>query len=332
MFLIKPKKRQLKKTKYRKESKRLIIPNKEKPHFFSSCIKDKKEGLNFTMKRQKSFQNEDGAALYLVPTPIGNVQEVSPRILQTLETVDVIACEDTRNSGQLLKRLGISKPLISHHEFNSVTSTPGILRLLEEGKKVAIISDAGYPLISDPGAELVQTLIEHNYPVISLSGPNAALNALVASGLSTQHFLYYGFLDSKSSKRQKQLEELKSFPYTLIFYESPHRILECLQDLLKIFGDRQMVLARELTKLHEEYLRGNISEILEVCEELKGEMVLVVAGAKGQDQGLTLEEVVQKALTLSEEGLKPKRAAELAIENTEFSKNLVYQEMVKRKK
>lgn len=284
------------------------------------------------MKRQKSFQNKDGAALYLVPTPIGNVQEMSPRALQALEQVDVIACEDTRNSGQLLKRFGISKPLISHHEFNTTTSIPGILKLLEEGKKVAIISDAGYPLISDPGAGLVQALIEENYPVIALSGPNAALNALVASGLSTQHFLYYGFLDAKSSKRQKQLEKLKSFPYTLIFYESPHRIFECLQDILECFGDRQMVLARELTKLHEEYLRGRVSEILSVCEELKGEMVLVIAGATGPSQSLTLDQVVQKAMVLSEEGLKPKKAAELAIENTDFSKNLVYQEMLKQKK
>ncbi len=282
------------------------------------------------VKRQKSFQNEEKAALYLVPTPIGNVQEFSPRALETLNQVDVIACEDTRNSGQLLKRLGISKPLISHHEFNSTSSIPGILKLLAEGKKIAIISDAGYPLISDPGSGLVQALIEENYPVISLSGPNAALNALVASGLSTQHFLYYGFLEAKSSKRKKQLEDLKTFPYTLIFYEAPHRIEECLGDILEILGNRKMVLARELTKIHEEYLRGSVQEILEICGDLKGEMVLVVEGAY-PSQTTSLELIVQKAMDLVQAGVKPKKAAELAIEGTPFSKNGVYQEMLKRK-
>lgn len=282
------------------------------------------------MNRQKSFQNSQKAALYLVPTPIGNVQELSERALETLNQVDIIACEDTRNSGQLLKRLGISKPLISHHEFNTTSSIPGILKLLNEGKKVAIISDAGYPLISDPGAGLVQALIEEDYPVIALSGPNAALNALVASGLSTQHFLYYGFLDAKSSKRKKQLEDLKTFPYTLIFYEAPHRVEECLDDILEIFGNRKMALARELTKLHEEYLRGTVQEILEICGELKGEMVLVVEGAS-QIQTHSLDDVVQKAIELVQAGVKPKKAAELAIEGTSFSKNAIYQEMLKRK-
>ncbi len=282
------------------------------------------------IKRQKSFQNENGPALYLVPTPIGHVQELSPRAIEVLNQVDVIACEDTRNSGQLLKRLGISKPLISHHEFNSTSSIPGILKLLREGKKIAMISDAGYPLISDPGTGLVQALIEEDYPVISLSGPNAALDALVASGLSTQHFLYYGFLEAKTSKRKRQLEELKNFPYTLIFYEAPHRIQDCLQDILDIFGNRNMVLARELTKIHEEYLRGNVQDILEVCDQLKGEMVLVIEGAS-QTQTISLEKIVQKALDLTQAGVKAKKAAELAIEGTLFSKNTVYQEMLKRK-
>ena len=176
------------------------------------------------MNRQKSFQNEQGAALYLVPTPIGNRNEISKRVLDTLNLVDVIACEDTRNSGQLLKTLDIHKPLIAHHEYNTQQSIPGILKLLDQGKKIAIISDAGYPLISDPGSGLVQAVIEQDIPVISLSGPNAALNALVASGLSTQHYLYYGFLDAKSTKRKKELFALKDFPYTMIFYEAPHRI------------------------------------------------------------------------------------------------------------
>ncbi|MBF0580557.1 16S rRNA (cytidine(1402)-2'-O)-methyltransferase [Erysipelotrichaceae bacterium RD49] len=282
------------------------------------------------MNRQKSFQNEEAPALYLVPTPIGNRFEVSERTLAVLNGVDVIACEDTRNSGQLLKSLGISKPLISHHEFNAASSVPGIIQLLDQGKKVAIISDAGYPLISDPGAMLVQEVIKEDYPVISISGPNAALDALVASGLSTQHYLYYGFLDSKPSKRKKELQSLKAFPWTLIFYEAPHRIQETLEDILEELGDRKICLARELTKLHEEYLRGTVSEILAVCEGLKGEMVLVVEG-NTEKSTVTLEEVTQKAMQLASEGLKPKQAAAAACEGSDFSKNEVYAEMMKRK-
>lgn len=282
------------------------------------------------MNRQKSFQNEDGPALFLVPTPIGNRQEVSPRTLAVLEGADVIACEDTRNSGTLLKSLGISRPLIAHHEFNAAKSSPGIVKLLAEGKKVAVISDAGYPLISDPGAILVQSVIDAGFPVIPISGPNAALDALVASGLPTNHFLYYGFLDSRQTKRKKELESLKDFPYTMIFYEAPHRIGDTLQDLLDVLGDRRMVLARELTKLHEEFLRGSIREILEACHELKGEMVLVVEGNTAKNTA-TLEEAVSLALQYASDGLKPKQAAAKAGEQTGFGKNEIYQEMMRRK-
>lgn len=282
------------------------------------------------MKRQKSFQNEAGPALFLVPTPIGNRQEISPRALATLQEADVIACEDTRNSGQLLKGLGLSKPLIAHHEFNAAKSSPGIVKLLEEGKKVAVISDAGYPLISDPGAVLVSAVIEAGFPVISISGPNAALDALVASGLPTNHFLYYGFLDAKSSRRKKELEGLKNFPYTMIFYEAPHRIDQTLADLLEVLGNRQMVLARELTKVHEEYLRGTIAQVLEVCSELKGEMVLVVEGCS-QQSSVSLEEAVKQAMDLAAQGIKPKQAAAQASSQSGYSKNEIYQEMIRQK-
>lgn len=282
------------------------------------------------MNRQKSFQNEQGPALYLVPTPIGNRNEISKRVLDTLNDVDVIACEDTRNSGQLLKTLDIHKPLISHHEYNTQQSIPGILKLLDQGKKVAIISDAGYPLISDPGSGLVQAVIDQDIPVISMSGPNAALNALVASGLSTQHYLYYGFLDAKSTKRKKELAALKEFPYTMIFYEAPHRIEATLSDVLEVLGDRNIVLARELTKIHEEYIRGTVSEVLAICPELKGEMVLVVEG-NTEDETKSLEDVVRNALELAGQGMKPKQAAGKACENTSYSKNEVYQAMLKAK-
>ena len=229
------------------------------------------------MQRQKSFENEM-PTIYLVPTPIGNLQEMTSPALDTLQKVDVIAAEDTRNTKKLLMAYQIQKPLISHHEHNQAESIPKILNLLEEGKSVAIVSDAGYPLVSDPGQRLVQEVIEAGYPVVSMSGANAAMNALVASGLSTQHYLFYGFLDSKSSKRKKQLEELKNIPYTIIFYEAPHRIDSCLEDVLDVLGDRKMCLARELTKLHEEFIRGNISYVLDNLSVLKGEFVIVIEG------------------------------------------------------
>lgn len=282
------------------------------------------------MKRQKSFQNEDQAALYLVPTPIGNLKEVSERILKTLESADVIACEDTRNSGQLLKNLGIRKPLIAHHEFNQEASIPGILSLLEQGKKVAVISDAGYPLISDPGGRLVQAVVEEDFPVISMSGPNAALNCLVASGLDASRYLFYGFLDSKASKRRKQLEELKTQPFTLVFYEAPHRIAEMLADVLEVLGDRKMCLGRELTKKFEEYLRGNVSEVLEACEGLKGEMVVVVQGASKEDTQLSMEKVLELMKEKVSEGIKPRQAARIISEVSGLGRNEIYAAWISR--
>ena len=178
---------------------------------------------------------------------------------------------------------GIDTMLMSHHEHNQQVSIPKIIERLENGENVAVVSDAGYPLVSDPGQKLVQETISHGFNVVSVSGANAAMNALVASGLSCYHYLFYGFLDNKSSKRKKQLEEIKTIPYTTIFYEAPHRIEDTLQDMLEVLGNRQMCLARELTKVHEEYIRGTIEEVLEVAATCKGEMVIVMDGFK-QDE------------------------------------------------
>lgn len=281
------------------------------------------------MNRQKSFEDESKAALYLVPTPIGNLGEMTPRARETLEKADLIACEDTRNSGMLLKKLNISKPLISHHEHNQEVSIEKILQALQEGKKVAVISDAGYPVISDPGNRLVQSVIKEDIPVISMSGANAALNALAASGLDASHFLFYGFLDSKSSRRKAQLEELASFPYTLIFYEAPHRIKEMLEDLLEVLGNRKICLARELTKLYEEYLRGTISEVLDAAEGLKGEMVVVVEGYEkpAADPARALE----LAKSIAAGGVKPKVACRQAAKETGTSANELYRLMMEEK-
>lgn len=276
------------------------------------------------MHRKKSFETSE-PKLYLVPTPIGNLQEMTPRALEVLKEADVIAAEDTRNSGKLLMAYGIKKPLISHHEHNQNTSIAQILEELENGKTVAVVSDAGYPLISDPGQSLVKAVIEKDIPVISVSGANAATNALVASGLSCRHYLFYGFLDAKSSKRKKELEDLKSFPYTMIFYEAPHRIEAMLKDVVEVLGDRNICLARELTKVHEEYIRGTVSEVISVADTLKGEMVVVVEGNTESEKNYTLDDGIQKVDEYIKAGMKTKAAIAQAAKDFDLSKNELYE-------
>ena len=276
------------------------------------------------MIRQKSFECEV-ATLYLVPTPIGNLQEMTTRALDILQKVDMIACEDTRNTKKLLMAYSIDKPLISHHEHNQATSIPYILTKLEDGNSIAVVSDAGYPLVSDPGQGLVKAVIEKGYPVVPVSGANAAMNALVASGLSCQHYMFYGFLENKSTKRIKQLETLKTFPYTIIFYEAPHRIEVMLQDVLDVMGDRNICLARELTKIHEEFIRGKISEVLEVVDSLKGEMVVIVEGYVEKEQELDWGKLFDKVHQYVDEGMKTKQAIQLVSKECNVSKNELYE-------
>ena len=221
------------------------------------------------MNRQKSFENEK-PTLYLVPTPIGNLSEMTPRAIEVLNSVDVIACEDTRTSGQLLKHFGISKRLIAYQNFNEDPSAKGILNLLSQGQNVALISDAGYPLISDPGQRIVSEASAMGFNVVPLSGCNAMLNALVASGLVVQPFLFVGFLPSGKTECEKKLREYRNYPMTMVFYEAPHRIERMLASCLEILGDRRCCLAREITKVHEEFLRGTIREILGELDEVRG--------------------------------------------------------------
>lgn len=235
------------------------------------------------MIRQKSFENEK-PTLYLVPTPIGNRSEMTPRAIEVLQSVDVIACEDTRTSGQLLKFYGIHNRLIAYQKHNEESSSKGILNLLQQGQNVALISDAGYPLINDPGQSVVSLVSDEGFNVVPLSGPNAMLNALVASGLVAQPFIFIGFLPAKESACAKELRQYESYPMTMVFYEAPHRITKLLNTMLEILGDRKICIARELTKLHEEFLRGTVSELLEVADELRGEMVIVVEGKQESDE------------------------------------------------
>lgn len=226
--------------------------------------------------RTRSFDC-DKAILYLVATPIGNLSDISFRAIEILKTVDKIYAEDTRNSNILLEHYNIKTHLESYHEYSDELKEKQIIDELLAGKKLAIISDAGLPVISDPGYRLVKVAIEQGIAVSTIPGASAGISALIASGLVPMPYTFFGFLDAKKAKRKNQLEGLKFVNHTIVFYEAPHRIADTLFDLLEVFGDRKIVLARELTKSYEEYCRGTISEVLKLLP-LKGEMVLMVEG------------------------------------------------------
>lgn len=270
------------------------------------------------------------ATLFLVATPIGNLNEVSPRALDIFRNVEVIACEDTRNSVKLLTHFDIHTKLITYHNFNEENSAKGIISLLEEGKDVALISDAGYPLISDPGYVLVNEVIERGFNIQTISGPSAGINALVASGLSTNHYLFYGFLNSKSTIAKKELQSLIDFPYTLIFYEAPHRIEKTLKLCLEVLGNRKAVVARELTKIHEEYIRGNLEELVKLTD-VKGEIVLLIEGNTNTKPEVNLEDLLPQIDELVASGHKTKSAIQEIAAKYEVSKNELYNLYVKSK-
>ncbi len=261
--------------------------------------------------------------LFLVATPIGNLTEASQRVIDTLSNVEVIACEDTRNTRKLLSHFDIHTKLIAYHNFNEEKACVDIIKYLDEGKDVALVSDAGYPLLSDPGYVLVNEVIKRGYSINTVSGPNAAINALVASGLPTNHYLFYGFLNAKSSSAKKELEELKEFPYTIIFYEAPHRIFKTLQNVLDVFGDRRAVIGRELTKIHEEYHRGFLSELLK-AEEYRGELVLIVEGFQKEEKEIDFNNLIDEVDKLVKENVKTKEAIKIIAEKYKVSKNELY--------
>jgi len=227
-----------------------------------------------------SYTNTTKGTLFIVSTPIGNMDDITLRALGVLKEVDLIAAEDTRRTGLLLKHFGIQTPLTSYFEGNELKKREFILAKLKEGKNVALVSDAGTPGISDPGFRLIQLAIQSQIPIVPIPGPSAAIAALSVSGLPTDAFFFRGFLPNKSKKRRDLLKELENVRETLIFYESPHRVSETLQDILEMLGDREIVLTRELTKVYEEIIRGKVSEILTQVGDrtLKGEITLVISG------------------------------------------------------
>lgn len=226
--------------------------------------------------RVRSF-SDDRAVLYLVATPIGNLGDMTFRAVEILKGVDKIYAEDTRNSIHLLQHYNITTKLESYHEFNQNIKTEDIIEELESGLSVAIISDAGLPVISDPGYKIVKAAAELGIPVSTIPGASAGISALIASGLAPMPYTFYGFLDSKKTKRLQELEDLKYVSHTMIFYEAPHRIMDTLKDILEVFGDRYCCIARELTKTYEEYIRDKVSELLKL-QAVKGEIVLIVEG------------------------------------------------------
>ena len=281
------------------------------------------------LTRQQSFQNQR-PTLYLVPTPIGNLNEFSPRAIEILKSVDIIAAEDTRTSSNLLNKFDIHTRLIAHHNFNEKESTKGIIELLNQGKNIAVISDAGYPLISDPGYFLVQACIENQINVVPLSGPSAGLNALVASGLTATRYLFYGFLNSNLNEAKKELLSLENYPFTLIFYVSPHKVSKTVALVAEILGNRKACLARELTKKYEEFIRGDLKEILTITETIKGEMVLIVDGKKEAKPAVDMYQINLEINQLIIEGMSTKQAIANTAKKYELSKNELYNEYHKQ--
>lgn len=269
--------------------------------------------------------------LYLVPSPIGNLNEISPRIKETLLSVDFIACEDTRNTQKLLSLIGISKACISCHEHNEQKESEIIVKKILNGQDCAYLSDAGFPCISDPGFLLVKECIKSNINIIPLSGPNAALLALIASGLDTDHFLFYGFLNPKISKKETEIEKLSSFPFTIILYESPHRINATIISLYKVLGNRKLVIARELTKKFEEFIRSDLKTLSSSNQEYKGELVLVLEGYKEIEKGnVSLDKsVLEKAKKLESLNYSKKEIASILSTLYELNKNQIYKELIK---
>ncbi|UII55996.1 16S rRNA (cytidine(1402)-2'-O)-methyltransferase [Cytobacillus spongiae] len=284
------------------------------------------------MWQQKSFENEEQKGiLYLVPTPIGNLEDMSYRAIRMLKEASWIAAEDTRNTKKLCNYFEITTPVISYHEHNKEVSGEKLLTKLHDGEKIALVSDAGMPTISDPGFELVQAAIEQKIAVVPLPGANAALTALIASGLDTQPFYFYGFLPRNKKEKRKELEVLSHQMGSIIFYEAPHRLKETLQLMEETFGDRTIALCRELTKKFEEFIRGTISEAIQWAntDDVRGEFCIIVEGKREAFQNeqhwwemLSLSDHV--TYYIEEKGMNSKEAIKQVAKEREMNKRDVY--------
>jgi 16S rRNA (cytidine1402-2'-O)-methyltransferase len=274
--------------------------------------------------------------LYLVSTPIGNLEDITLRAIRLLKEVDLIACEDTRRTAKLLAHYGIKTRRQSHHEHNEVRSTPRLLSVLSSGRSVALVSDAGTPLISDPGRRLVSACLQAGIHIIPVPGPSAVTSSLAASNLADDSFCFAGYLPAKAGQRRKRLQELSSVPTTLVFFEAPHRIVVALEDMMSILGARRACMAREMTKLHEEWMRGTLPEILELLrkrQSIKGEITLVIEGFGSEEEpkhypgsaALHLQHV------MDELGLERKEALKQVAKERGVSRRELYQQLLDQK-
>ena len=270
-------------------------------------------------------QNQEGV-LYLIATPIGNLDDITLRAIKTLKEADLIAAEDTRHTLKLLNHLEISKPMISYHRHNEEFRCEYLIKELKEGKNIALVSDAGTPGISDPGEEIVKECIKEEIKIVPIPGACAMVNALIASGISTKEFCFYGFLPLNKKNRKEKLEEIKNINKTVILYEAPHKIKNTLEDLEKVLDkDRKVVLAREITKIHEEFIRGNIDEILSKVDNLKGEMVLIIEGNhKEKENELCDLSVEEHYKYYEEQGLEKKEIIKKIAKDRNVNKNEIY--------
>ena len=279
------------------------------------------------------MENNKGC-LYLVATPIGNLDDITYRAVKVLNEVDIIAAEDTRHSLKLLNHLEISKPLISYHRHNEDVKTDLLINKLISGENIALITDAGTPAISDPGEEIVKSAIENNIKIIPIPGACALINALICSGMNTREFIFYGFLPINKKLRKNKFEEIKNENKTIILYEAPHKIGNTLKDILEEIGDVNIVLAREITKIHEEFIRGKVSEVIKNVEQLKGEMIIIIEGNNNMNKN---EDIIQILNNMSLEehyefyknkNLEKKEIIKKIAKDRNVNKNEIYQKFI----
>lgn len=276
--------------------------------------------------------NSPTGCLYLVATPIGNLEDITLRALRVLKEADLIACEDTRQTQKLLQHYAIHKEMVSYHAHNELTRAPELVIQLEEGAQVALVSDAGTPVVSDPGHRLVVLCLRHHIPVVPIPGPSAFVAALAASGLPTDEFLFVGFLPPRAGARRKKLDVLKSEPRALVLYEAPHRLAETLSDAADILGSRQAVVAREVTKIHEEFLRGSLAELRDAAHKRapRGEITLMIGPAvEGEPQAVPAVSLKQRVEQLeAESGLDRKAALKQAARERGLGKRDAYKQLL----
>ncbi len=270
------------------------------------------------------MKKEEGI-LYIVATPIGNLKDITLRALEVLQEVNIIAAEDTRHTLKLLNHFKISKPLISYHRHNEDTKTEILINKLKQGENIALVSDAGTPGICDPGAEVIKEAIKEKIKIIPVPGACASIQALIGSGIDTSEFVFLGFLPTNKKNRKVKLEEISKTKKTIILYEAPHKIKETLIDLEKILEDRKIVIARELTKIHEEFIREDIHTLIEKAQDLKGEMVIIIEGSKKQEENIFEKMTIQEHYEYYEkQGLEKKEIIKKIAKDRNVPKNDIY--------